>query len=115
MLTTIGKDRDRRYLLEAICLPDAAIAKGFETAVIADDLGQTYTGIIRAETPETVDLMLADGTVQTIDQEAIVGRKRGKSAMPEDLAKMMSPRELRDLVAYLSSLKIDPRGSNEKE
>ncbi len=59
--------------------------------------------------------MLADGTVQTIDQDAIVGRKRGKSAMPEDLAKMMTPRELRDLVAYLASLKIDPRGSNEKE
>jgi quinoprotein glucose dehydrogenase len=115
VLTVIGKERDRRYLLESICLPDAVIAKGFETAVIADDSGQVFTGIIRAENDEVVELVAADGTIQRIDQEAIVGRKRGKSAMPEELTKYMTPRELRDLVAYLASLQVDPRASNAKE
>ena len=115
VLTVIGKERDRRYLLESICLPDAAIAKGFETAVIADDSGNVFTGIIRSENDEVVELIGADGAIQQIDQEAIVGRKRGKSAMPEELTKYMTPRELRDLVAYLASLQVDPRGSDAKE
>ncbi len=114
-LTVIGKERDRRYLLESICLPDATIAKGFETAVIADDSGQVFTGIIRSETEEKVEIINAEGAIQQIDQDSIVARKRGKSAMPEELTKYMSARELRDLVAYLASLQNDPRASNEKE
>jgi quinoprotein glucose dehydrogenase len=34
--------------------------------------------------------------------------------MPEDLIKFMTPRELRDLVAYLASLKVDPRAETEE-
>ncbi|WP_417734308.1 PVC-type heme-binding CxxCH protein [Rosistilla oblonga] len=109
VLTTIGAQRDRKYLLEAIVRPDAAIAKGFETAVIADDLGQVFTGIIRDETDDEVRLMKADGSEVKIPTEEIVARRRGKSAMPEDLVKQMTPREIRDLVAYLESLKVDPR------
>ncbi len=115
VLTVVGKERDRRYLLESICLPDAAIAKGFETAVIADDSGQTFTGIIRAETADTLELIGADGSIQRIAQDEIIGRKRGKSAMPEELTKYITARELRDLVAYLASLQVDPRSSNAKE
>ena len=115
VLTLVGKERERTYLLESICKPDAAIAKGFETAIIADDSGQVFTGIIRAETDDVVELIGADGTIQRIDQDSIIGRKRGKSAMPEDLINFMTPRELRDLIAYLASLKVDPRASHAKE
>ena len=115
VLTVIGKERDRRYLLESICLPDAAIAKGFETSVIADDSGQVFTGILRSENDDFVELITAEGAIVQIEQDAIVGRKRGKSAMPETLPDLMTPRELRDLVAYLASLKVDPRSADEKE
>ncbi len=114
-LTTIGKDKDRRYLLEAICLPDASIAKGFETAVIADEDGNVATGIVKIETDEYVDLIQGDGTIVRVSQDVIVARRKGKSAMPEDLIKHLSMRELRDLVAYLSSLKVDPRAKTEVE
>jgi len=115
VLTVVGKERDRRYLLESICLPDAAIAKGFETAVLVDDVGQVFTGIIRSESADIVEMIGADGAILRIDQDSIVGRKRGKSAMPEELTKYTTPRELRDLVAYLASLQIDPRASDAKE
>lgn len=104
-LSTVGKQRDRRYLLEAICLPDATIAEGFQTVVIADDLGQVFTGIVKQEDDESVELIQADGQLQRIPQDSITARKRGKSAMPEELATYMSARELRDLVAYLASLR----------
>jgi quinoprotein glucose dehydrogenase len=114
-LTVIGKQRDRRYLLESICLPDAQIAKGFETAVIANDFGQVFTGIVKSENDDYVELIQNDGSQQRIFLDEIVARRKGKSSMPADLLKSLSRRELRDLVAYLASLQIDPRAEEETE
>ena len=114
-LTTIGKQRDARYLLEAICLPDAQIAKGYETTVIADVAGDVFTGIVKTETDDYVELVKADGSLQRVPQEEIEFRQRGQSAMPADLIKHLSDRELRDLVAYLVSLRVDPRAAADTE
>lgn len=107
-LTVIGREKKPRYLLEAIVAPDAEIAKGFETTMIADDFGQTHVGIVREETDDYVELVKADGSSVRVMLDTIIGRKRGKSAMPNDLTKYMSKRELRDLVAYLTSLQEAP-------
>jgi quinoprotein glucose dehydrogenase len=113
-LSAIGRERDRQYLLESIALPDAAIAKGFETAVIADDLGTIHTGIVKRETEEEIELIDADGKRKVLQKDEIIDRQQGKSAMPADLVKLMSPREFRDLVAYLASLNAaDPAASAE--
>lgn len=114
-LTVIGKDRDSRYLLESICIPDAVIAKGFETAVIVDIDGKVSSGIVKLETDDYVELILNDGSQKRIPQDDIEARKKGKSSMPGDLTKNLSARELRDLVAYLSSLKVDPRADDDVE
>jgi quinoprotein glucose dehydrogenase len=114
-LTVIGKQRDRRYLLESICLPDAQIAKGYETAVVADGFGKVYTGIVKSENDDYVELIQNDGSQQRIDLDDIDARRKGKSSMPADLLKSLSARELRDLVAYLASLQIDPRAEEETE
>jgi quinoprotein glucose dehydrogenase len=114
-LTTIGSQRDPRYLLESICLPDAKIAKGFETAVIVDVEGQIHGGIVKNETDQFVELVLPDGSLRQIPQAEIEARRKGNSSMPADLVKLMSMRELRDLVAYLSSLKVDPRKPTDVE
>ncbi len=114
-LTTIGKQRDRRYLLESICLPNAQIAKGFETAVIADASGDIVTGVVKTETDDFVELIQADGSLKRIAQDEIELRKRGQSSMPADLIKLMTARELCDLVAYLASLQVDPRAADDVE
>lgn len=106
-LSAIAKEKDRRYLLESIVTPDSVIAKGFETTVIADDLGTVHTGIVRSETEDVVELILADGSQVRVPTEGIVARRRGQSAMPADLVKYLTPREVRDLVAYLSGLKSE--------
>jgi len=108
-LTVIGKEKDRRYLLEAICLPDATIAKGFETAVVVTDSGQIVSGIVKSENDDFIELIQNDGAQQRIPMDEVTGRRKGKSSMPAELAKLMTPRELRDVVAYLASLKVDPR------
>ncbi len=114
-LTTIGKEKDRRYLLESICLPNAQVAKGFETAVVANDSGQVFTGIVKVETDDYLELVQNDGTQVRILQDEIVARRKGQSSMPNDLIQLMSKRELRDLVAYLASLKVNPRGEGDIE
>ncbi|MCC9640739.1 c-type cytochrome [Rhodopirellula sp. JC740] len=113
VLTTIGKTRDRRTLLEAIALPDAKIAEGFETAVIADEDGQVFTGIVATETDDVIELIAADGSRARIEKDYIIARKKGKSSMPAGLTEQMTARELRDLVAYLASLQVDPRAGEE--
>lgn len=107
VLTNIGNLKDRRYLLESIAIPDASIAKGYETTVVANDSGEIYSGVVKSENDDEIELILSDGSVATIDLEEIVARKKGVSSMPEDLEKSLSARELRDLVAYLASLKKD--------
>jgi quinoprotein glucose dehydrogenase len=107
-LTAIGKQRDRRYLLEAICLPNAQITKGFETAAIVNDLGQVFTGIVKTENDEYVELTQNDGRQKRIYVSEIVARRKGISSMPDDLVKYLTRRELRDLVAFLASLQVDP-------
>ncbi len=114
-LTVIGKEKDRRYLLESICLPNAQVAKGFETALILNDSGQTFSGIVKSENDDFVDLIQSDGSQIRIPTEEIEGRRKGKSSMPEDLTKQMSLRDLRNLVAYLASLQVDPRAVSEEE
>ncbi len=104
-LTDIGKHKDNRYLLEAIVNPDAKIAENFETVVLLTEDDELITGILRKETDKTIELMDADGKTITVDPDTVVSRKKGKSSMPADLIKHLSRRELRDLVAYLSSLK----------
>ncbi len=104
-LTATAQKRDAKYLLEAIVLPNAKIAEGYESIVLVDDSGSLFTGVLKRETPEFVELMLADGTLKRVDQETIEARRKGNSAMPADIEKHLSRRDLRDLVAYLSSLR----------
>lgn len=103
-LSAIAKDKDARYLLESIVFPDAQIAKGYETTVLADDFGTVHTGIVKVENDETIELIKADGSLVRLFKEEIVARRRGQSAMPADLLKYISDRELRDLVAFLKTL-----------
>ena len=104
-LSAIALSKDRRYLLEAIVNPDAKIAEKFETIMLLTDDDRIVTGILRSETATTIELINAEGEIIKVDSDFVISRKKGKSAMPADLIKNMSKRELRDLVAFLASLK----------
>lgn len=104
-LSGIGSKKDQQYLLESIVEPDAKIAENFETVVLLTDAGQVISGILRKENETLIELIDAEGKIVRIDPEQIESRKKGKSSMPVDLLKHLTRRELRDLVAYLGSLK----------
>ncbi len=108
VLSALGSQKNREYLLEAIVSPSTVIAQGFETVVILDDEGRTISGILKSEDDSSLTLMDAQGAVITVKKDAIEERKKGLSSMPVDLLKYLNKRELRDLVAYLSSLDGSP-------
>ncbi len=97
-----GKSKPRLELLESILLPNAKIAKGFDTVVLVTDDGLVYTGVLREETAEVVKLMTSTGEVISVPTQKIEDRARGKSGMPEDVTKGLTKRDLRDLVEFLS-------------
>jgi len=104
-LDGIAGKRDHRHMLEALVLPDAQIAEGYGTTVIVTDEGRSVAGIVIAENGTVVKLRSADGKIEEIDVASIEDRARGPSAMPADLVTKLSRRELRDLIAWLASLR----------
>ena len=104
ILSELGKQKDRGYLLEAIVAPNATIAQGFETTIILTDDDETISGVLKSEDNRMLRVMDAQGLLIEVEKDTIVNRKKGQSSMPADLMKYLTRRELRDLVAYLASL-----------
>ena len=105
---SIGKTRD--YLMEALVAPNRAIAKGFESVMVADEDGQIHVGILKEENDDLLTIMTADGKLLTLEQDAIEARRPGQSPMPEDIVKKVSKRDLRDLVEFLAQRKTPAEG-----
>ncbi len=101
----IGSGQKRDYLLEAIVAPNKQIAKGFETLVLTLTNGKSVTGVLKSEDAREVRLMTAEGQLLVVAKNKIDERATGKSAMPEDLTKQLTRREIRDLVEFLAGLK----------
>ena len=102
-LSTIGKEKDRRYLLESIVDPNKVIAEGFNQIIVLTDEGDTIVGIKKSEDKNTLTLMDKDGKLIPINKDTIEGSKKGQSSMPEDLTKHLTKSEVRDLVEFLAS------------
>ncbi|MGL4551542.1 MAG: c-type cytochrome, partial [Gemmataceae bacterium] len=107
-LTGIGAKQKKDYLLESILAPSKAIAKGYETADVRLTNGTLRSGVVKSEDQKELRLMTPEGATVTVRKDRIESRSAGKSAMPEDLAKHLTGREMRDLIAFLASLKKEP-------
>lgn len=104
-LTGLGSRSKREYILESMVDPNRQIAKGFETVVLVLESGQVTAGVLRAEDAEKITLALSDGQELSVLKSRILHRQTGQSAMPEDIIKFLTKRDLRDLVEFLASLK----------
>ncbi|MEZ6067611.1 MAG: c-type cytochrome [Planctomycetaceae bacterium] len=104
-LSGVSKEKDRAYLLESIVVPNAKIAKGFETAVFILDDGRVLSGIVKGEDAESFQIATPQGELIRIPKDTIDDQTTGRTGMPEDLFKSLSPRDVRDLVEFLSTFK----------
>jgi quinoprotein glucose dehydrogenase len=104
-LTSVAQRLTRGQLLESIVLPNATIALGYENVTLVLKSGANPSGLVKSETADELVLDSPEDGKLTVKKADIVKRQRGLSAMPESLDKLMTRRELRDLVEYLSTLK----------
>jgi quinoprotein glucose dehydrogenase len=106
-LTKVAGQKDRRYLLESIVNPNAQIAGGFQNVMFTMNNGDIKSGIIKSETGETLTIQMPAPGIppETIKKSEIKSRDNAPSGMPPGFGDLLSKRDLRDLVEFVSSLK----------
>lgn len=103
---TSSPSRDAAALLKHILDPNRYILPNFESYVVVDTSGRSFTGIISSQTATSVTLKRTDNQTDTIlrtNIDELVGT--GKSLMPDGLENRISVAEMRDLIAYLQAVK----------
>jgi putative membrane-bound dehydrogenase-like protein len=105
-LSRVGAALSREKLLDSILNPSKEVAPQFTTWNCVTTAGVVYTGMIVFENKGETTLGSADGklvTIPTIDIETRTPQP--VSVMPEKLEDRLTVTELRDLLAFLESLK----------
>ncbi len=105
-LEDVGARYPTTEIIRHILMPNATIAKGYETVQVLTADGAIFTGFVIKDTEEALTLGVASqdgkGREEVIQKEDIDIRKEMKaSSMPEGLAKTIAPGEFLDLIAYL--------------
>ena len=113
-LRAVGVQRTKEEIAESLVEPSAKIVAGFgiETILLKD--GATLAGSVVKENTKSLDLRLPDGKTRKVAFSAVASRTPPISVMPPMLG-ILTPTEIRDVVAYLSGLKPKaPKGKTEK-
>lgn len=105
-LSRIAAIRQPRDLLESILYPSASFARGYESYIVLLDDGRVVSGVIARETATDLVVRTSDLSEIRITRSRIDDmRPSPTSIMPQGLEGRMSRDDLRDLLAYLSSLR----------
>ena len=98
------KDRGKEGILLNVLDPNLNINPQYVDYVVLTDDGSVVTGMIAAETPNSITLQRGQDESTTILRTSIEELvETGKSIMPEGLEKQLTKQELADLLEYLMS------------
>jgi putative membrane-bound dehydrogenase-like protein len=103
-LSGIANVLSREQILEALVEPSARLSPGYGTVMLTLKDGQAVTGILSAENSEELVLKTSEAEPLKIPTARIAKRENIPSSMPP-MGYIMSKREIRDVVEFLSSLK----------
>ncbi|HYG73944.1 MAG TPA: PVC-type heme-binding CxxCH protein [Planctomycetota bacterium] len=102
-LGDVGKKQTREYILESILQPNAKISVGFESLIVKMNDGKTHVGLMKKESDKEMDLLIPPDTLVKVQKAEIKSSKRGQSLMPEELNKVLSKQDIRNLVEFLAT------------
>jgi quinoprotein glucose dehydrogenase len=103
-LSKVSARLSREKLLASMILPNQELAKGYALIVVTLKDGKTFSGNVENETATELPLRGADGSLVKIDKATIANRTVAASMMPP-MDAMLTPREIRDVIEYLTTLK----------
>ncbi len=105
-LTDVASRRSSRDLLEAIAIPSASLARGYESYVVVTSDGRVVNGLVTRETADALVIRTPQQTEVRITRKSIEElHPDSTSIMPAGLTEVLTADELSDLLAYLQSLK----------
>ncbi|MDP1589461.1 MAG: c-type cytochrome, partial [Prosthecobacter sp.] len=100
------RSQPRESILLHIIKPNSEVLAGFENFVLETANFETYSGIIVSENEDTVTIRGAMGVENTIPRSDIDSMSSASlSLMPEELEKVMTKQEMRDLISFLKGEK----------
>ena len=104
-LNEVGSKQNREYLLESMVAPNAKIAAGFESLLVVMKNNQNYAGIVKSQSETEIVLNSPEDGLLKLKKSDVARTAKGLSPMPDSFAQVMSKRDIRDLVEFLTSLK----------
>jgi len=104
-LTQVGARSTPEYLVESIVKPNAKIAPGFDVVTLTLKSGKSETGTLVSANDAVFVLRHPDGSQISVPADTVVKRDSAPSSMPDVFTQILTRSEIRDLVAYLETLK----------
>lgn len=103
-LAGLGDRLSKEKILESLINPSAVLADGYGVAALTLKDGSTVSGIVKNETNDVIKIKIGKEDIREISKTEITNREDIPSSMPS-VKMILKKKELRDLVAFLSSLK----------
>jgi putative heme-binding domain-containing protein len=103
-LAGVASRLTRAQLLESLIAPSARIAPGYGQVSVTLKNGQKLEGLLREESETTIAVEDSTKGLQRVAKTDVAKRTNGVSAMPP-MNLLLTPREIRDVVEFLSSLR----------
>jgi putative heme-binding domain-containing protein len=118
-LSRVGAARSLAYLTESIREPNKELSLGYtdpnnhygipleyDTVIVVTRDGQRLAGVAKNEDAFSIQLLGEDDQLHLLDKKGLAEvRHEERSLMPAYTVEMLNASELRDLLAYLSSLR----------
>jgi quinoprotein glucose dehydrogenase len=105
-LNGVANRISREQILEALVNPSARLAPGFGTVKLELKNGKTVSGILQTEDKKSIIVKIGDRPDTTVLKSDVNNRTNATSSMPP-MRFVLTKREIRDVVAFLSTLKED--------
>jgi putative heme-binding domain-containing protein len=94
----------RPQILEALIAPSARLAPGYGVVTLTLKDGKTVSGLLQGESKTAITLKAGNGAAEVVPKTQITKRVNAESSMP-DMKAVLSKKEIRDVVSFLSTLK----------
>lgn len=103
-LHDLAKKQKADYILESLIEPSKVVAEGFGIVTLVKTDGSAVSGALTSEKDGVVLVQPLEGDPISVAASDIASRTPPVSAMPP-MGYILQPRELRDVVAYLNTLR----------
>jgi putative heme-binding domain-containing protein len=105
-LSQTGRRRSVAYLRASLLTPDSDVTPGYNTITVVKRDGKKIVGVEKGYDNFSAQLIDLSGRYYSFLREDVTSMTReAKSLMPSTYGQLLSENEVKDLIAYLSSLR----------